>query len=341
MNICLRNYLLIGLLLFGLASIQAQDIHFSQYYNSPMNLSPAQSGLFSEDIRFIAHSKHQWGAVPVNYLTFSGSFDKKQSFRRLRNGLIAKGLLFNYDHAGDSRMTLFQLGGNFAYIKRIGELNLISFGVQLGFRSRFFDDKNLTFDRQFNGEVFNPQASNYENFRNRSTYQLDFGVGLNYRMQLKDKRSYLDFGGAIYHPQEPKVNFLSDAANLYSRKVGYVITKFKINKKMDVVSNVGFQAQGGFNEIFATNAYKYYLKQKKYETKALQMGLTYRFSEREDAVIPNLEFMTDRYRLGLSYDITLSPFKIANYRRGGPEVSFQYLITTVKAVKSFKACPIF
>jgi type IX secretion system PorP/SprF family membrane protein len=341
-SLLLKIFIQLVVIVWFTSVSHAQDIHFSQYYNSPLNLNPALAGLFSEDVRFIANSRHQWGAVPVNYLTFSGSYDQKVSSKRIKNGLITKGAIFNFDHAGDSRMSLFQMAGNFSYIKRLGELNLISIGTQIGFRSRFFEDRNLTFDSQFNGEAFNPKAATGENFRNRSSFILDFGIGINYRMQLREKRSHLDFGVSMYHPTEPKVNFLSDlAANLPSRRAFYIMTSFKATKKLDVLTHLGAQNQGANNEFFVSNLYRFYLVQQKYVQKSIQIGASYRFSEREDAVYPSIEFITDRYHLGLSYDITISKFKIANGGRGGPEVSFQYLISTVKAVKSAKACPIF
>lgn len=321
---------------------KAQDIHFSQYYNAPLNLNPSLAGFFSEDIRFIANSKHQWGAVPVNYLTFSSSFDQKLNYKKVKNGFFTRGGLFNFDHAGDSKMSLLQLATNFSYVKRIGELNLIGIGAQLGLRSRFFDDRNLTFDKQYNGESFSPRTASGENFNDRSSLVVDFGIGLNYRMQLKDKRTHLDFGAAFFHPHEPNVKFISDqSATLASRKVFYVMTNIKATKKLDVVTNVGGQSQGAYNAFFISNLYKIYLVQSKYKKRAVQIGATYRFAEREDAFIPTVEFITERYRLGFNYDVTISPFNVANNGRGGPEVSFQYLITTVKAVKSSKACPIF
>lgn len=319
----------------------AQDIHFSQYYNSPLNLNPAQAGMFREDTRLIANVRQQWAAVPVDYLTFSGSLDKKLNFPKIKHSFFTSGAIFNYDRAGDSKMTLFQLAFNGSYVKKIGELNLISVGAQIGFRSRYFEDKSLTFDQQFDGFAFNPNAATGENFNNYSTLLLDFGVGINYRMQLKDKRSHMDFGFGLFHPQEPKVNFLNDASNLYSRKVYHVLTTFKIAKKWDVLTHVGGQAQGPFNAFFLSHFYRVYLTQNKYAHKAFQFGATYRFAEREDAIVATVEFHTARIRLGLSYDITLSQFKIANGGRGGPEVSVQYLITSVKALKSSKSCPIF
>lgn len=332
---------IITLQLVVVITITAQDIHFSQYYNSPLNLNPALSGLFSEDIRFIANSKHQWASVPVNYLTFSGAYDSKVNFKKMKNSVFAKGLLLNYDHAGDSRMTLFQMALNGSYIKRIGELNLISIGAQVGIRSRYFKDNDLTFDNQYVGEKFVASAPTGENFNNRQSFNVDFGVGINYRMQLKDKRTHLDFGAGMYHPHEPKVNFISEGVNLKSRKVFYVMTTIKATKKLDVITNVGGQSQGAYNGFFISNMYRIYTVQKKYTSRAVQFGLTYRFAEREDAAIPTIEFQTERYRLGLSYDITISALKVANRMRGGPEVAFQYLITKVKSVKSAKACPIF
>src|SRR4051812_39634000 len=49
-----------------------QGIHFSQYYNSPMLTSPANTGLMSEhDYRVGLNYRSQWGAVPVPYKTLS------------------------------------------------------------------------------------------------------------------------------------------------------------------------------------------------------------------------------------------------------------------------------
>lgn len=319
----------------------AQDIHFSQYYNSPLNLNPAQAGMFREDTRYIVNGRQQWASVPVNYLTFSGSFDQKLNFQKVKNSFFTNGAVFNYDRTGDSRMSLLQMAWNGSYVKKIGELNLISVGAQFGFRSRYFEDKGLTFDHQFDGFAYNPNAPTAENFNNYSTFFLDFGVGLNYRMQLKDKRSHLDFGFGMYHPQQPKVNFQKDASYLYSRKVYHVLTTFKINRRWDVLTNVGGQAQGPYNAFFLSHFYRVYLSQGKYTHRAFQFGVSYRYAEREDAVIPAVEFHTERYRFGLSYDITLSQFRIANGGRGGPELSLQYLITKVKALKSSKSCPIF
>ncbi len=329
------------LLSISLVQLRAQDIHFSQFYNAPLQLNPAQAGLFSEDIRFIGNSRLQWASVPVNYLTFAGSYDQKYIPKKAQRGVFVNGATFSYDHSGDSKMTTTQLASNVAYIKRLGELNLLSIGLQAGFRHRGFNYNGLTFDKQFNGERFNSSASTGENFQNQGFWGIDFGIGINYRFQLKDKRTRLDFGAAIYHPHEPRAEFLTNSLRLPSRKTFYVLTNVKATKKLDIIVYLAGQNQGPYNEFLFNNLYRIYLKQTKHETTAIQFGAQYRISERRDAVIPTIEFLTNRYRLGLSYDVTLSQFNIANNFRGGPEVSFQKLITNVKKVKTSKACPIF
>ena len=63
----------IGLLLC-LTPLQSQDIHFSQYWNAPLNLSPALTGVSKEDTRIFGAYKNQWASVPVGYKTFAAAF---------------------------------------------------------------------------------------------------------------------------------------------------------------------------------------------------------------------------------------------------------------------------
>ena len=72
----LRCGVLVFLMLF-FTKIDAQDLHFSQFQNSPLNHNPALTGVFSGDQRFAASYRRQWFQVPVDYLTFSASYDMK------------------------------------------------------------------------------------------------------------------------------------------------------------------------------------------------------------------------------------------------------------------------
>ena len=97
--------------MFGAIAVFAQDLHFSQFQASPLNHNPALTGIFNGDKRFSASYRNQWFSVPVDYLTFSGSYDMKFRPDGARSFWSA-GAVFNYDRAGDSKLATAYLGLN-------------------------------------------------------------------------------------------------------------------------------------------------------------------------------------------------------------------------------------
>ena len=73
----------------------SQDIHYSQFYNSPLNLNPANTGMFDGDFRFAANQRTQWRSVTVPFSTFSLSADAFQP-KEWKN--ISLGALMNHDN---------------------------------------------------------------------------------------------------------------------------------------------------------------------------------------------------------------------------------------------------
>ena len=71
----------IGVLLFVISSltISAQDIHFTQFYMSPLNLNPALTGVMNCKTRMVANYRNQWSAILTAnaYNTYSVSYDQK------------------------------------------------------------------------------------------------------------------------------------------------------------------------------------------------------------------------------------------------------------------------
>ena len=56
--------ILITFLLIVTANVlKAQDIHFSQYFNSPLSLNPAQTGNFDGNWRIVGNTRDQWRAL--------------------------------------------------------------------------------------------------------------------------------------------------------------------------------------------------------------------------------------------------------------------------------------
>ena len=328
--------------LFSLNTLFAQDIHFSQYYNSPLRMNPALCGIFNQDARLIGNSKLQWQSVPVGYKTFSVSYDQKVFSKNRTTGFYAFGVNADYDWSGYSNLSNTNLILTGAYTQKLGDLSLISIGFQTGVIYRDFSYNKLTFDHQYNGNVFDPKIGIDETFESRSAIALDLSTGINYRYQLSDKRTKFDVGAGFFHPHKPNVAFSkNDFVALKPRISGYLLSTVKASKNIDGIVNLFGQNQGHYNEVYAGGGIRYYFSQKKYHESSMFIGAHYRFSEVQDAIIPMVDFEVKNWRVGFSYDYTISGFSVANNHRGGPEVSVQYFINNVKSIKASKNCPIF
>lgn len=319
-------------------SASAQDLHFSQFFHAPLNLSPALTGVFEGDMRFVANYRSQWSSVPVPYQTFSGAHDQKFYHSRLPNGFIGAGLVFNYDKAGDAELSWTQLGLNVAYTHRLADENFLTAGFQALTGQRAFDPKKLYFDDQFNGDIFDENLSTLEGFANTSRGYLDMAAGLNWFFLDDDSRSRFTGGFALSHLTQPAVGFLDDdRLRLPRRAHAYGVALVQIHPQMDVRAQALYQFQGPYREIVLGGGLKYHVPGER-ENLALLAGFSHRLN---DALVANLEIYFRNWIAGISYDINTSAFSAATNRNGGPEFSLQYIITRVKPPDTFKACPIF
>ena len=319
--------------------LKAQDIHFSQYYSSPSNLNPALSGVFKEDLRFTGNFRNQWHAVPVDYLTLSASFDMKVLGHLIENGHFGVALLVNSDQAGDASLGGNQFLGNLSYIHRLGESWFLSTGIQTGIINRGFEEEALTFNNNWNGDIFQGDLDSKENFKMTAINFMDLSSGLNLHYQKDDFRTKVDVGVALFHLIQPNVSYNDFAAVNLARKISpYINMNFKIHDRFDLIGSGLFSKQGSNTEMLAGIFVKYYLNPKSGLETAFIIGNSFRLN---DALIPTIGLHYKTWKLGFSYDVNISDFKIASNRKGGPELSLQYVISKVKPLPTLKSCPIF
>jgi type IX secretion system PorP/SprF family membrane protein len=321
--------------------LSAQDLHFSQFYNSPLNLNPALAGVFTGDIRFIGNYRNQWESVPVPYLTFSGAYDTKISSKLTPNGYFAVGGIFNYDKQGSGELSLTQLSISGSYTHQLSDYAFLTAGVQIGSLTRAFKMEGLTFENQFNGDVFDANLDPRENFENTSKSFLDFGTGLNFHIQ-NDNGFSINIGSGIFHLSRPAQNFYNQTSSeLPFRTTAYLIGIAMLNPKMDLQFRLVSQFQGPYHEYLGGSALVYKLNDTRGKELSVSFGTNYRYADESDAIIPTLGIKYVMWYAELSYDINVSQFTEATNGAGGPEISVIYTITKVKPPNTFKACPIF
>ena len=332
---------MLSFLLPCISNVNAQDIHFSQFNYSPLNLNPALTGMFAEDIRFSGMYRKQWESVPVPYMTFSGAYDTKLFHRIAPNGFFGVGVVYNYDKQGLAALKLNQISLSGSYTQQLNEYNFMTVGFQVGTINRGFSMDGLEFENQYNGDTFDPGLPTRENFEDTNISFLDYGAGLNWHLQT-DAGLSLDAGAGIFHLSRPYQNFYNQTTDrLPFRMSYYAIGKAPVHPKMKVLFQAMAQVQGPYLEIVGGTALEYELISTPGNAIAVQLGTSYRYADESDAIIPTFGVRYLSWQFGLSYDINVSQFQEATNGNGGPEIALIYTITKVKPPDTFKACPIF
>lgn len=333
-----KNYLLLLLLLCGVSGlVQAQDIHFSQFFNSPLNINPALTGVSNGDQRFQANYRNQWTNVPVDYLTFSGAYDQAITDRSDSTGYWSLGGLFNYDKAGDLNFHNLGLSVSASYSYKLSNTFMITPGVSLAYNQRKFDFKSITSGNQWDGI-----SANYgipaEVFDKDSNSFFDVSTGLNLRYGTS-YRSFVDFGGGLFHLIRPAQGFDDTSTNdkIKMRMNLYAMSSFFLTSRVDLLLNGLYSTQDVYKETVLNAQAKIYFNGNKERNTALFLGGGLRFG---DAWYPMIALQKGRWYGSASYDFNTSDFDVATNGRGGLELSLRYLFTRVPLLP-IKPCPIY
>src|SRR5438093_12760804 len=106
----------------------AQDLHFSQFFNSPLSTNPANTGFIPDgDYRLGVNFRNQWSSImTLPYKTTSAFGDMQLMKDRDRNGWIGIGALMLRDVAGSGNLTSTKLYGSVAYHQMLCYGSLLS-----------------------------------------------------------------------------------------------------------------------------------------------------------------------------------------------------------------------
>lgn len=336
---------ILSLVLLSKNNLKAQDIHFSQFYNSPLNINPALTGIFNGDVRIIGSMRDQWRVTSVPYTTFSGNYDMKIYPKKFTRSFFGFGAIFNYDNAGESNynVTDINLTGSYSYL--LNQKNVLTVGALLGFATEGYNaNGNLTWDNYWTGEVIDPNLGSGEpnGLGNRVSY-LETGAGINYRYQ-KSKRTNINIGAGFFHLLPPNNSFYNNnRVNLPIRIAPHIIGTFKIIDPMDIQVHGLANLQDQYNEFVMGGLVRLHINRNRGKEAALDIGGTGRISDNNFAFIaPTVALHYRQFYLSGSYDFNLNNVSTdLGSGRGGPEIHFRYIITKVKPLSQEKTCPIF
>lgn len=329
----LRRLLLLPNFLLILNALQAQDLHYSQFYHNPTHLSPALTGIFRGDLRAAASYRSQWKSVPVSYQTFSVTVDRK-ILKRDKN-YWSVGFQLQHDRAGDAALKWTQAGVLTSVTQALGERHALSVGAGLAFVQRSFDISNLTFKNQWSGDLFDASLPTGENFDQNSGLAPTLSAGLNWHYEPADTRTRFDAGLGVFHLNRPDISFIDDSGKgLPMRLCSMLSGVVQTGEFTDIVAFGSSQHMGKAREILIGGG----LRRMVTNDLALQLTIASRLG---DAIIPAFQAAWLDWTVGLSYDFNISDFDVATNGRGGFEIAAVYRPLPVQPLKNFKSCPLF
>ena len=299
--------------------IFAQDPEFTQFYSNPLYLNPALAGT-ARCPRVCLNYRNQWPGISGTYVTYSASYD--QHIYAIGGGL---GLLITNDKAGQGTLTTTNVSGIYSYQLPLNREFSMKFGVQATYFQKSIDWSKLTFGDMIDerrGFVYNTN----EEQKLSSKSNVDFSAGI-----LGYSSRYF-FGFAAHHLTQPDEGLLGGPSKLPMKLTGHAGATLPIGDKGSatfISPNVLFQKQQNFQQL---NLGLYFTKG------SMVAGLWYR---NQDSFIAVVGFQQHFFKVGYSYDVTVS--KLTNATAGSHEISFSLQFECKKPKKKFRlvSCPSF
>jgi type IX secretion system PorP/SprF family membrane protein len=303
-------------------SLRAQDPEFTQFYANPLFLNPAFAGTHNCP-RVALNYRNQWPALSGTFVTTSASYD--QHIEGLYGGL---GLLVVSDQAGKGTLNTNRVSAMYSYQLKINR----SFSIRAGFEATYFQ-RSLDWNKLTFGDMIDPRRGfiyqTSDQPRGGNVSGIDISAGI---LGFSDV-FYMGF--AAHHLNEPNESVVEGTSPLPMKFTGHVgamiaLSQSRFSSNDAYLSpNILYRTQAGFQQL---NMGLYVKKG------ALTGGVWYR---NKDAFIVLLGVETDNFRLGYSYDVTIS--RLANVSAGSHEVSMQIKFNCKPKKRTFRtiACPSF
>lgn len=304
---------------------QSQDPQFTQFYANPIYLNPAFAGSHGCP-RFAVNYRNEWPSLSGNYVTYSVSYD--HYFKNIKSGI---GVIATHDQQGQGTIYTSSLGLVYSYHLKVNRKFSLMFGAKAAMTNKYLDWDKLTF-----GDMIDPrrgfiyQTGDVPRGPESGRFFFDASAGM-----VGYSKNFF-FGVAVNHLNMPDESMIEGESRLPMRFTGHVGAEIKLGKNSQynnvtsIMPNVIYQYQNGFQELSLGTYVKYGV---------FNVGAWYR---NRDAFILSIGINTGNFKIGYSYDVTVS--KLNNGVSGGShEISLGLNLNCKDKPSSFRtiSCPSF
>ena len=351
-----KKLLFLFSVLFTGSALWAQDIHFTQFFMSPMTTNPANAGKFEGTARIGGIFRGQWASVQNvakdQYKTPSAWVDAPiiQGFRK--RDWVGVSFMLYQDKSGTAALvhSAAKLGAAYHLgLDKKGN-SVLSIGGHYGGEQRKIDINKLQFGDGFNSSGQYVQSQSMDNGRvlgDAKYSDIDLGVIFSSRL---NKTMNFNIGFSMYHMFKPNYSLVSGggggpnpapsqgSAKLPRRMIAHGQFNVELTDKWSISPKFLYQSMSPNDEIMVQGLAGYLFNPEKQIT--FNMGLGYRLS---DAISVLLGAKIKDLTIGLAYDINTSDLRTVSNNRGGFEIAANYIIKIYKpaVVKPKVLCPRF
>jgi type IX secretion system PorP/SprF family membrane protein len=295
-------------------SARSQDIVFSQFYANPLYLNPALAGSKLKN-RITLNYRNEWPRIKNGYVTYSATWD--QQYDKMHGAL---GVIANASVQGGGIYNANSIHGIYSYRLQASRYMVLNAAFQVGYFQYKLDWNKLLF-----GDQIDLRAGNREETREYLPPKLyigniDFSTGI-----LGGYKESFYFGVTVNHLSRPDIAFYNDNINRMRLRLTIhsgILIDFVQGmdgedlRNFSISPNVVYVQQGKFHQLNAG----IYLN-----TYPIVAGLWLRHNfENPDAVIVLLGLQQKKFKIGYSFDYTISQLSMAS--GGAHEISIAFQI---------------
>jgi type IX secretion system PorP/SprF family membrane protein len=321
------------IILSGNVFSQQTDALMTQYYNSPLQINPANAGVFAGKARIITNYKRQWESFGEAWQTIQASGDFQLGTGKSGSDLFALGFDVNQDKAGITELKSLQGNATLSYTKAMdaSKSHFASVGFQAGYGQKSINTSAVNWGNQWTQTGWDPTIASGDQILDETVSYFDMGLGVNYFYSRPDDMVKFYLGGSVYHLNQPKFSFLGNDEAFIDRK--FIVNSglkwhFGTADAYSLFPNVLYAWQGPSSVLIYGADFEYRIEggsrstgTRKYTSVAF--GLYNRWAE---TFSPVVRLHKAGFTLSFAYDFEIGNVTRVTNGMGGMEFSLMYRV---------------
>lgn len=318
----LRLYTILAFVL-GFTATYAQDIHFSQFYASPLTLNPALTGNFNGFYRITGIYRNQWPGLTQSRPAFSTpsvSADFSLLKEKIKRGALGVGFVFVNDQQNGKTFNINHILGSVAYNMGFGSRSQfqLGLGLQGGVIMNKVDFSKLQFAEGFNPDLTYNTSYAGESLASGTRVKGALNVGLFTKMEFIEGMRYY-MGYSLNNATRYRQDFILNSIQEFNTPFRHTIhggLEFDIKDAAVIIPGYLFQTQAKAREAnFGVTGGIHVIKDPA-KRATVFLGLWNRVNTNNYTIIPKVGFEWKGFRAGFAYDAHLAQQR-ADYRNIG------------------------